>query len=167
MTAYHGGNVDAVFEPLSENLLDYSFALGQYFSYSVAATIRGYEIYDTNETMNVVQYWTSYYHKHRQILMSDIIHIRRPDNRYLDAILHVNHHLMECAMLIVFNPLQKSIINASIDLSMYYSGAKNEILMSFMDGDYQQMSLTNEYELSLKVTLTARSISWWVFSCQI
>ncbi len=91
MISYHEGEEDAIFKPLNKNIEEYSFALGQYFSYSVAATIRGYELWDNMDTKQVVMYWVNYYRKYRQILMSDIIHIARPNNQNIDAILHVNH----------------------------------------------------------------------------
>ena len=75
MAAYHSGAGYAVFEPVSKHLDDYDFALGQYFSYAVAATIRGNELYDNEESRHIVKKWVSYYKKYRGILSSDIIHL--------------------------------------------------------------------------------------------
>ena len=75
MTSYHDGGDDAVFEPVSKHVDDYSFALGQYFSYAVAATIRGNELYDDEISRQIVKRWVAYYKKYRSILISDIVHM--------------------------------------------------------------------------------------------
>ena len=47
-------------------------------------------IYDADATKAVVKKWVGFYKRHREILESDIIHLRRPDGRGLDGIMHVN-----------------------------------------------------------------------------
>jgi hypothetical protein len=76
---YHGGGPDAAFEPLSEHLVEYEWGLAQYFGAGVAACYRGYRLYDNNNTRAVVKRWVDFYKKYRDILTSDIIHVRRAD----------------------------------------------------------------------------------------
>jgi hypothetical protein len=51
---YHGGGAAAAFEPLSDNIVDYEWALAQYLGAGVAACYRGYELYDSPETKAMV-----------------------------------------------------------------------------------------------------------------
>ena len=76
---YHGGFAAAAFEPLSQHLLEYEWALAQYLGYGVAACYRGYELYDAPVTQALVMKWVNFYKEYRDILISDIVHVRRPD----------------------------------------------------------------------------------------
>ncbi len=75
----HPGGSAAEFEPLSKHLLEYEWALAQYLGYGVAACYRGPMLYDTIETKAVVQKWVGFHKTYRDILTSDIVHVRRPD----------------------------------------------------------------------------------------
>ncbi len=57
----------------------YNRALAQYLGAGVAACYRGYRLYDNNNTKAMVKKWVDFYKKYRDILTSDIIHVRRPD----------------------------------------------------------------------------------------
>ena len=76
---YHGGGAAAAFEPLTQNLLEYEWALAQYLGYGVAACYRGYELYDSPVAQAMVKKWVDFYKQYRDILISDIVHVRRPD----------------------------------------------------------------------------------------
>ena len=164
---YHNGSADSTFEPLYKNINDYDYAMGMYFNYAVAPTIRGYELYDNNATKNVVKKWVDYFVKHREILTSSINHIRRPDNQWLDAILHVNHLYDECGLATVFNPLTRKVTNQVMEVNLYYTGAKDSIWVSHEDGKYEQVNLFNEYYYLLNVTMNAQNITYFVFNCDL
>ncbi len=87
---YHGGGSAATVEPLSENLAHYEMRLADLLGAGVQAAWRGERLYDTGETRRVVRRWVYFYKENRAILESDIIHLRRPDGRDWDGILHVN-----------------------------------------------------------------------------
>ena len=144
---------------------DYSFALGQYFSYAVAATIRGNELFDNNATREIVTNWVQYYKQYRQILISDIIHIMRPNNLNIDAILHVNHMLNPCGMLIIFNPLNETLSDQQLDINLYYTGAKDTVYIKHEENEYEQISLYDEYYYTLSFDMPARNLSYWLFNC--
>ena len=38
-----------------------------------------FRLYDTDATMQVVKKWVDFYKTYRDILISDIVHVRRPD----------------------------------------------------------------------------------------
>ena len=79
IVVYHGGGDAAMFEPLEKHLLEYEWALAQYLGYGVAACYRGNALYDGPMSETLVKKWVSFYKLYRDILTSDIVHIRRPD----------------------------------------------------------------------------------------
>ena len=87
---YHGGGDAAAFEQLSDHPEAFEMALAQYVGYGVAACWRGPRIYDSDATKALVDKWVGFYRQHRQLLTSDIVHVRRADGQGLDAILHVD-----------------------------------------------------------------------------
>ncbi|UCF16924.1 MAG: hypothetical protein JSW59_05585, partial [Phycisphaerales bacterium] len=86
LVQYHGGGAAATLEPLSEHLDAYRAHLAQNFGSGVQACYRGPRLYDTDETKALVKKWVDFYKEHRDILDSDIIHVRRPDGRDIDCI---------------------------------------------------------------------------------
>ena len=61
----------------------------QNYGAGVQACYRGPRLYDTPETKKAVVEIISWYKKYRNILNSDIIHLRKPDARDWDGIMHV------------------------------------------------------------------------------
>jgi len=84
LTQYHGGGDAATFEPLADHLVEYEWALAQYFGAGVAACYRGWRLYDSARTRDVVVKWVSFFKKYRRILISDVVHVRRPDMQVTD-----------------------------------------------------------------------------------
>lgn len=54
---YHSGGAAAAFEPLSEHLQSFEWALAQYLGAGVAACYRGNRIFDTPTVQAVVTKW--------------------------------------------------------------------------------------------------------------
>ncbi len=79
LVVYHEGGSAAMFEPLEQHLLEYEWALAQYFGYGVAPCYRGNVLYDGPQSEALVKKWVGFYKKYRDILNSDIVHIQRPD----------------------------------------------------------------------------------------
>ncbi|ETO21666.1 hypothetical protein RFI_15538 [Reticulomyxa filosa] len=160
---YHEGPPDSIFVPLSKNIADYDWALGMYFLYAVAAEIRGYELYDNEDTKQVVIKWTTIFKNHRDILISDIIHVRRPDNQFVDCIMHVNPFLSEKGFIAVFNPLTTTV-NTTLQISLYYTGLSGKAYLSHEDQAYVPVTLTQLYNLALDVYMEPQSITYYVLS---
>jgi hypothetical protein len=87
----------------------------------VQACYRGRRLYDSPETRAMVVRWVGVYKQHRAILESDIIHLRRPDGRDCDGILHVNAALRERGLAVFHSPLDHAIMRA-IRLPLYDTG---------------------------------------------
>jgi len=66
LTKYQGGGPEAVLEPLSEHLKDYSQLMMQYYGAGVQACYRGPRLYDTDTTkqmvLNTIAWYKKYYH---------------------------------------------------------------------------------------------------------
>jgi len=104
LVQYHGGGADATIEPLQEHLDDYKRHLDSCLGYGVQACYRGPRLYDSPETKAMVIKAVNKYKKHRKILEGDITHLRRPDGRNIDAILHTNDETPGRMMLVAYNP---------------------------------------------------------------
>ncbi len=110
LVEYRGGGEAATLEPLSEHLDAYEAHLAQNFGWGVQACYRGPRLHDTEETKVVVKKRVDFYKAYRDILESDVVHLRRADGRDLDGILHVNPQLKTRALAVFFNPLDEDVV---------------------------------------------------------
>ena len=125
---YHGGSTAAKFEPLSENLADYDWALAQAAASGVWPTVRGKKLYDTKLCKQVVKYWSDVIHRHRRLLNSNTIHVYPPkltDNfsitEDIDVILQENHTTPDKLFLMVCNQTNQTRTKALV-LPAFYTG---------------------------------------------
>src|SRR5690606_22563168 len=162
LVQYHGGGAAATIEPLKEHLPHYEQRLANLFGAGVQACYRGPQLYDAPQTKLLVKKWVDFYKKHRRILDADIIHLRRPDGRDYDAILHADPNGKEKGLLMVYNPLNESITR-NIEVDLYYTGLKNRANMSENDRAAKKITL-NGSKLNLQVTIPAKSQQWFVFT---
>ena len=118
-------------------------------------------LYDSNATKAVVTKWVSFYKRHRDIVTSDIIHVRRPDMQSIDAFMHVNPFLAEKALAMVFNPTDTTL-KQNLTLPLYYTGLEDEALVSEQEGQGQRIKLSRDYSIEVEVALKARSLTWFL-----
>jgi len=161
LTVYQGGGAEAVLEPLSEHLNDYEQLMMQYYGAGVQACYRGPRLYDTESTKQTVIRVIEWYKRYRQILNADIIHLRRPDGRDWDGILHVDPTLAEKGLLMLYNPL-KVPIQRSIQVPLYYTGLEKTALFKEKGGKAQKLKLNRNYEATLDVEIPAEGYIWYV-----
>lgn len=161
LTQYHGGGAAATIEPLSEHLDHYETMMASNLLLGVQAVYRGLRLYDTEETRKMVQYLVTLYKKHRDILESDLLHLRRSDGRGVDYMLHVNPRLEEKGFLAVFNPLS-SEVKENITLPLYYTGLQQEAKISQEDGAAITYQLNRDYSIRLSVQVPANRYTWFV-----
>ncbi len=162
LTEYHGGGAAATLEPLAEHLADYEQHLALNFGAGVQACWRGPRLYDTDATRDLVKKWVAWFKRHREILESDIVHVRRADGRDLDAWLHVNPRAKERALAMVFNPRDVEA-SRTFDFPLYYAGLTSKALARERDGDAREIELDARQQARLEVTLPARGFTWFVF----
>ena len=161
LTKYQGGGTEAVLEPLSEHLKDYEQLMVQYYGAGVQACYRGPRLYDTEETKQTVKKTIDWYKKYRPILNSDLIHLRRPDGRDWDGIMHVNPNLKEKGFVMLYNPLKESI-SQKINLPLYYTGLSDKILVREKEGKSKSYTINRNYEIEVDITIPAEGFTWLV-----
>lgn len=161
LTQYHGGGAAATIEPLNEHLDHYETRLRNLFGAGVQACYRGPRLYDTEQTRRLVAQWVSFYKQYRQILDSDIIHLRRPDGQDWDGIMHVNPQSKRKAFISVYNPLDIAI-EKEIEVPLYYTGLTDKAIVKEQDKNGKEYSLARDYSISLKIRIPAKGYNWYI-----
>lgn len=160
LTRYQGGGPEAVLEPLSEHLKDYEQLMMQYYGAGVQACYRGPRLYDTEATKQTVIKVISWYKKYRDILNSDIIHLRRADGRDWDGILHVNPNLKTKGLLMLYNPLKEKITR-TIKVPLYYAGINHKARIAEKGNKAQEMIVNRKNEIELTFTIEPENYTWY------
>jgi hypothetical protein len=91
------------------------------------------------------QKWVSFYKSHREVLDSDMIHLRRPDGRDWDGFVYVNPQGNEKALAFLYNPLEEEI-SREIRIPLYYAGRGGRADMTQAMG--LPLSLVNRHGVS-------------------
>ncbi len=128
---YHGGGATAKFEPLTENLAEYDWALAQTAASGVWPCVRGKRIYDSELCRSVVKYWIDVIHRHKTLLNSNTVHAYPPKATEnlnfaedMDVILQENHTTRDKLFLMVCNQTTEPRTKTFI-LPAYYTGLTN------------------------------------------
>lgn len=161
LTQYHGGGAAATIEPLNEHLTHYNQRMANLFGAGVQACYRGPRLYDTDSTKDVVKKWVGFYKKHRQILDSDIVHLRRPDGRDWDGFLHVNPYGSEKGLLMLYNPLNEKITR-TLEIPVYYTGLTNIANLREQDGKSSRYKISRDYKITIEINIPSRGYNWYV-----
>lgn len=162
LTQYHGGGAEATMEPLSENLADYERHLANNFGMGVQACYRGPRLFDIEETKAVVKKYVDFYKAHRDILDSEIIHLRRADGRDIDYVLHVNPLLEEKGLLMIYNPTSVEV-KKTLRIPLYYTGLSESADVFERDSNAPvSYPLNRHYEIELPVTVPAEGNTWYI-----
>ena len=162
LTQYHGGGAAATMEPLSENLADYERHLANNFGAGVQACYRGPRLFDTDATKQVVLKYVGFYKKHRDILDSDIIHLRRADGREIDYFLHVNPLLEEKGLLMIYNPKEVDV-EKTLRIPLYYTGLIDKAAIFEGDSNAGSVYTLDKYDtVELPIRVPARGIAYYV-----
>lgn len=160
LTRYQGGGPEAVLEPLNQHLKDYEQLMIQYYGTGVQACYRGPRLYDTEETKQLVVKTISWYKKYRDILNSDIIHLRRADGRDWDGIMHINPNLRHKGFILLFNPTKQKMIR-TIKVPLYYTGLTKKAVITQKEGPAKQLQLNRNYEIELTFTIEPENYTWF------
>jgi len=161
LTEYQGGGAAATIEPLKDHLPHYAQRLADLFGAGVIACYRGPRLYDAPQTEALVKKWVAFYKRHRAILNSDIIHLRRADGRDLDYILHVNPVLSEKGLLMVYNPLERPV-SETLHVPLYYTGLSQKAAVSEQDGVKKEFRLAPDASLDLPVKVAPHGVTWYL-----
>jgi hypothetical protein len=161
LVEYQGGGQAATIEPLKEHLSHYEQRLANLFGAGVQACYRGPQLFDAPETKAVVAKWVAFYKQHRRILDGDLIHVRRPDGRDYDAILHVDPQGAEKGLLMVYNPLNEPI-KRKIKVDLYYTGLKNRAKLTDKNGKVSTLPIASDNKAWIDIDVPAKSQVWYI-----
>ncbi|MCH8216359.1 MAG: alpha-galactosidase [Planctomycetes bacterium] len=161
LTEYHGGGPAATIEPLSEHLDAYGAHLANNLGAGVQACYRGPRLYDTPATQALVKRWVDFFKRYRDILESDIIHLRRADGRDIDALLHVNSQLKHRGLAMVYNPLDRAV-QRSLELPLYYTGITTVVSIREQEGPAQTLKLDRDYSVNVPLQMPPKSVTWFL-----
>ncbi|WP_343747046.1 alpha-galactosidase [Chitinophaga sp.] len=161
LSEYHGGGADATLEPLKDHLGTYEQLMMQYYGAGIQACYRGPRLYDTDATRQLVQQVIGWYKKYRDILNTDVIHLRRADGRDWDGIMHVSSVLPQKAMVMLYNPTTAPVTR-EVALPLYYTGLTQTVKIREKEGALKTYSLDRQYTAHVKVTIPASGYTWLV-----
>jgi hypothetical protein len=161
LTEYHGGGAAATIEPLREHLDHYRTMLESNLALGVQACYRGPQLYDTQETREMVAAQVAWFKKYRRLLEADLIHGRRADGTRLDWMLHLLPEGKDRGMLVVFNPTQRDR-SEELQVPLYYSGLQDQAFVRPSDGEAVEVSLDSTRRARMLVTVPAGKMAWWV-----
>lgn len=161
LTEYGGGGAAATIEPLKDHLDMYEQLMMQYYGSGVQACYRGPRLYDTDSTKKLVQSVIAWYKKYRHILSADIIHLRRPDGRDWDGIMHVDASLPQKALAMLYNPLDTPV-KRKVKLPLYYTGLNKTAKISIKANNPVTHTLNSAAEAFVDVEIPAQGYTWLV-----
>ena len=161
LVEYQGGGSAATLEPLSEHLYEYKNLMFQNYGAGIQACYRGPRLYDTPETKKVVLEIINWYKKYRNILNNDIIHLRKPDARDWDGIMHVDPKGKEKGLAMFYNPTDQEITR-NIQLPLYYTGLSKTASIREQEGISKTYTLDRNYTVNLAVRIPAKGYTWYV-----
>ncbi|BDD10407.1 hypothetical protein FUAX_28390 [Fulvitalea axinellae] len=161
LVQYHGGGKAATLEPLKDHLFEYEAHMAQNYGSGVQACYRGPRLYDSPKTKELVVKMIKWYKEYRDIMNSDIVHVRRPDGRDYDAIMHVNPELKEKGFAMIYNPTDKRL-KKKIKLPMYYTGIKGKALVKKEGGKAVEVKLNRNYDMEIEIDMEPNSYTWYV-----
>ncbi len=159
LVEYQGGGQAATIEPLKDHLPDYEQHLANNLGAGVQSCYRGPRLFDTPETKAKVTKWVQFYKRHRAILESDIVHLRRADGHNVDGLLHVNPTLKECGFAVYYNP--GSVAQpAMANLPLRYTGAVRTVKLTFSDGRSQTAAVGFDGKVKINLLVPAKGTGW-------
>ena len=127
----------------------------------IQACYRGPRLYDTEETKQLVVQTINWYKKHRKIMNSEIIHLRRADGRDWDGFLHVNPSGEEKGLLMLFNPLNVPITR-TLKIPVYYTGLSTKVTVQEQEGKGKSYPISRDYEITITVTIPSGGYNYFI-----
>lgn len=163
LSQYQGGGAAATIEPLDTHLDHYRRMMVSNLAYGVQACYRGPRLYDTPRTREMVRETVAWYKRHRAILESDVVHLRRADGLDWDGAVHVNPALPERGMLVAFNPTTQPI-EREILVPLHYAGLTDACVAQLgEEGSKQSLKLDSQRRARVRVTIPAEGHATVVF----
>ncbi|MDC6361686.1 MULTISPECIES: glycoside hydrolase family 36 N-terminal domain-containing protein [Flavobacteriaceae] len=161
LTEYHGGGKAATLEPLKDHLDSYEAHMAQNYGSGVQACYRGPRLYDAKETKDLVISQIEHYKQYRDILNSDIIHLKRPDGRSWDGFMHANPDIENKGLVMLFNPTDKTI-KETLEIPMYYTDIHAIAQISHEGTNTKEYTVNRDYTIPLQVEIAPNGYTWYL-----
>jgi hypothetical protein len=144
-----------------KDLHKYETGLFQMLSYGCEPWVDGDILYDGPKSEAMVRQMVAWYKKYYEVIRGDLIHLRRPDGRGLDYVMHVRPGNKEKGMLLIFNPTSKPI-EQTLNVPLYYTGLTDMASIREQEGTPKTYKLDREFKVSLPVSIPAEGYTWMV-----
>ena len=105
------------------------------------------------------------YKRHRSVLDSDILHLRRPDGRDVDGILHVNPGGEPRGLAVFFNPTGRAIAK-TVAVPLYYTGLEGLAQVRREDGPAEAYEIDQSHMIHLPVRIPPRGRTWFTIEAR-
>jgi len=155
-------NTEVLHGGMEKNLDKYERTFFVMLSSGAQVWVRGHRLYDGPQSRAMLLKWMEWYHRHSEVILGDIIHLRRPDGRDIDYTLHVNPGGKEKGMLLVFNPLDQPV-KKQITVPLYYTGLNGSASFRKGDDSPRTVELDQDHNARIQVELPANGYGWYVF----
>lgn len=154
-------NTETLRGGMEKNLDKYERMFFTQLSSGAQVWVRGHRLYDGPQSKAMLQKWMAWYQKYHEVILGDIIHLKRPDGRGLDYTLHVNPQGREKGMLLVFNPTPEEI-RQTLELPLYYTGLTETAKIREQEGPAKAYALDRDSKVKLPVAIPANGYSWFI-----
>ena len=113
----------------------------------------------------MVRRWASFFRTYRDILTSDILHVRRADMQEIDGFMHVNARLARKALAVFFNPTAGRR-RLNVTLPLYYTGLTTRARVWKVGGlgPATSYDLGRDYDIELPVDLPPLGIACFLIT---
>lgn len=159
LSEYQGGGAAATIEPLDEHIDHYERMMVSNLALGVQACYRGPRLFDTPRVRGMLKRNVEWYKKYRDLLEGDVIHLRRADGRRLDGMLHVKAGAEMPAMLCVFNPTERELVE-TWTVPLYYSGLAGDIVSVDAKGKSTTLKTDRFSQITQELRIPAGGWTW-------
>jgi hypothetical protein len=99
-------------------------------------------------------------------LDSDLIHVRRPDGRSIDCVLHANAQISPCGLAMLYNPT-RGVQQMTLKLPLYYTGLCEIAKIREGEGEPKRYTIDRDYNVEIPIKMEAKSVSYLVIEPEI
>lgn len=134
--------------------------LATFFGYGFAAGLGIMGYYNSKRSRETIRKWVQFFKRYRDILESDVIHLRYPDGRSIDTIMHVNKETSPQGLIMAYNPTELNLTESIIFPLKYFAPYK-KILIKSVDGAVVEPACSSNNMALLNVSLEPRKLTYF------
>ena len=97
---------------------------------------------------------------------ADLIHVRRPDGRSIDCMLHANAQISPCGLAMLYNPTRR-VQEMTLKLPLYYTGLSDVAKIREGEGESKRYEIDRNYNVEIPVRMVPKSVSYLVIEPEV